>query len=779
MKLKFLFYLSFVLPGMLFAQLDTITYQCPVTPFNASHGLNATFCEFRNTLTSDHFHNAIDIGKADGEPCYPVINGQVYTIVNNASNSYVRVVTAVNDQWKHFTYLHIDPNPALSVGDPVTQGNTILGTIYPGMGHVHLIERELVNGKDFYAAEINNVRSNGGITPYNDTYPPVIDRNSLKFFINGSKIEMAPFGLSGHIDIRIKITEHNGTTSSQTNNGTYLAGYRIWNADTSQVVFEPKDGGVKYRFDRKPFNDYVHQVFVKDLATLSNPVYWLTNGSGATGINEEQIITNSYFNASTLDTADYLLEIFSEDTRGNRDRAWFDITITDQDLTPPARPEIYYLLNSDNKHGLKIRWKKNSDPDLLGYRLYYAQGNQLTKWQLAVDESLLTKDSVQFQMTSPDSFIVAPEQDAYFFSLRAVDSSGNESPADDIYARSLHTNSLVKDNALIVNGFNRHTGSGSWQQPTHSFVKSYFVPLNAVDSLVISSCSNAAVENGLVSLLNYDIVVWFLGDESTADDTFTSTEQGKVKSYLENGGKLFVSGSEIGWDLGRAHNASESGDQAFYNNYLKASYVYDGNEGMSPARGTAGSVFSEVQLSYGQVYPEDYPDDIDPLNGAQLIMRYNVIRSQSTYRKAGIAYSGTFGDSQQNGQLVYLAFPFETVNALEQRQNFINALMGYFSVITGISDPFANYPQKLSLSQNYPNPFNGSTRLTMHLPVQSKVVVKIFDMLGREVDQIVNDVMAAGEYTLTWNADDFASGLYLLQMQAGEFRQSKKIILLK
>ena len=120
-----------------YAQIDGVEYQWPVTPLNSSHSLNATFCEFRNTLSSDHFHNAVDIGKADGEPCYAVIDGEVFTIGNSGSNSYVRVVTSINDQWKHFTYLHIDPNPALSVGDNVVAGSTILGTIYPGMGHVH------------------------------------------------------------------------------------------------------------------------------------------------------------------------------------------------------------------------------------------------------------------------------------------------------------------------------------------------------------------------------------------------------------------------------------------------------------------------------------------------------------------------------------------------------------------------------------------------------------------------------------------------------------------
>ncbi len=160
-----------------YAQLDTLKGQWPVTPLNSSQGINGNFSEFRNTLSSDHFHNAVDIGEPDNEPCYPIFDGEVFTIGNSGSNSYVRVATQINGKWKHFTYLHIDPNPSISVGDQVQKGVTILGTIYPGMGHVHLGERELVSNKSSSGAYINNIRNNGGLTPYNDPYPPVIDRN--------------------------------------------------------------------------------------------------------------------------------------------------------------------------------------------------------------------------------------------------------------------------------------------------------------------------------------------------------------------------------------------------------------------------------------------------------------------------------------------------------------------------------------------------------------------------------------------------------------------------
>jgi hypothetical protein len=779
MKLIIIFILGLFLSNHSYGQIDTLNYQWPVLPFNTSHGINATFCEFRNTLSSDHFHNAVDIGKADGEPCYPSLDGEVFYIDNSGSNSYVSVATNINNQWKRITYLHITPNPSLAVGNQVTRGVTILGTIYPGMGHVHLIERELVNNISDYAAEINNLRQNGGLEPYIDPYPPVINRNSLKFFIDGTDIEIPSYGLTGRVDIRIKIEEHNGTGGVQTNNGTYLAGYRIWNQDTSVIVFEPNDAGVKYRFDRKPYNSYVHRVFVANIATLSNPVYWITNGSGANNINQSQTVTNNYFQASALDTGNYVLEIFTEDTRGNMDNEYFNIGITDQDLTPPSTPEIYSLINADYNKSILINWSGNSENDLLGYRLYYSPDNQLSNWEIAADEFQLTRDSTSFYLESPDSFIIVPTQDVYYFKLTAIDSSGNESNAGDIYGRSIHTDGTYKQHILIVNGFTRFGGSGSWQNPTHSFVKSYIDPLVTSDSVVISSCSNDAVLQSIVLLDDFEIVVWFVGDESSVNHTFIPTEQGLIETYLENGGKLFVTGSEIGWDLEGKPNHPTQADKDFYHNYLKANYVDDGNSNMSPAIGISGFLFEGTQLNYGQIYPEDYPDDIDPNSGSQVIMRYSQIRTGSTYRRAGIAYTGTFGSSQEQGQLIYLAFPFESVNSLIQRQNFMSALLEYFGVISVIEESFVNSPSEFALSQNYPNPFNPSTQFFISIPSKKKVKIRAFDILGRDVQTIVNRTFSAGKHLITWNAADFASGVYLLQMQAGEFYQVRKIIYLK
>jgi len=273
---KYIFRLLIILSTPILSQLDNIKGDWPFPPFNSSLRISATFAEFRNTESADHFHNAADIPQPDGNPCYPSIDGVVYYKANAGTNSYVRVVTQIGNTWKHFTYLHIIPNPAIAVGDSVKKGQTILGTIASGMGHVHLIERELVSSVSSSGVEINNLRLDGGLTPFVDNWAPIIDENSLKFYTNGGAEKLLANQLYGKVDIQIKIEEVNGSSSVDRNNGTYIAGYRIWNESKTDIIFEPKDFGVKYRFDFLPNNSYVHNAFVKNVATLSNPVYWLS-----------------------------------------------------------------------------------------------------------------------------------------------------------------------------------------------------------------------------------------------------------------------------------------------------------------------------------------------------------------------------------------------------------------------------------------------------------------------------------------------------------------------
>jgi hypothetical protein len=90
-----------------------------------------------------------------------------------------------------------------------------------------------------------------------------------------------------------------------------------------------------------------------------------------------------------------------------------------------------------------------------------------------------------------------------------------------------------------------------------------------------------------------------------------------------------------------------------------------------------------------------------------------------------------------------------------------------------------NLPLVFSLAQNFPNPFNPVTTIKYALPKDVKVVIKIYDILGREVRTLVNEFRKAGYYDVKFDMSSYASGVYFYRIEAGDFVQSKKMVLVK
>jgi len=83
------------------------------------------------------------------------------------------------------------------------------------------------------------------------------------------------------------------------------------------------------------------------------------------------------------------------------------------------------------------------------------------------------------------------------------------------------------------------------------------------------------------------------------------------------------------------------------------------------------------------------------------------------------------------------------------------------------------------LEQNYPNPFNPTTSIKYSLPEQEFISLKIFDILGKEVATLVNEIKPSGNYEVQFDASNLSSGVYFYQLRAGNFTETKKMLLAK
>jgi hypothetical protein len=83
------------------------------------------------------------------------------------------------------------------------------------------------------------------------------------------------------------------------------------------------------------------------------------------------------------------------------------------------------------------------------------------------------------------------------------------------------------------------------------------------------------------------------------------------------------------------------------------------------------------------------------------------------------------------------------------------------------------------LYQNYPNPFNPTTRIKFEIPADESVSLEIFDITGKEIDQLINGFKKAGMYSVVWDASKFSSGVYFYKLQAGDFVTVKRLVLIR
>ena len=372
------------------------------------------------------------------------------------------------------------------------------------------------------------------------------------------------------------------------------------------------------------------------------------------------------------------------------------------------------------------------------------------------------------------------DNESYFIKLKAINA----------YGSSKHTEvlgvipSANSPKVLIVNGFDRVTGTNN----TFDFIKEHGSALHNND-YIFDSASNEAIINKYIKLTDYQIVDWILGEEGTATSSFNDIEQSLIQEFLMDGGKLFVSGSEVGYDLS---DKGDTNDKLFYEKFLRANYISDaagGRQSNYNAYGVQGTLFDGVNLSFDDgtqgSYDVDWPDGIKPISNEEINLKFEGVDYDSS-GGAGISYRGGFGGSPLSGGLVYLTIGFESIYPENKRNIIMKRVMHYLDgPFTSIMDENQLVPDKPRITALYPNPSNKSIsiefQIIRHTPI---AYLSITDILGRELFNMSVQSLPTKNQKFNWtgtlkNGTEAPSGIYIAKLSQGNQLVTKRFTLLK
>jgi len=280
-----------------------------------------------------------------------------------------------------------------------------------------------------------------------------------------------------------------------------------------------------------------------------------------------------------------------------------------------------------------------------------------------------------------------------------------------------------------------------------------------------------------ISFREYKQII-LLGEGSSVMSNVTKDS---LKSYLnagtvQNKSKLIIIADDIGYMIDRP--ASAYYDSAFARSMLGFQYVAD-----RPGVGGKGIIGVTINVNLKDSTAGPSPDVIKRSSSLPLSQTFNL------YRYTLFADSmNAVGNISPTYNVAVMALDAESLRPVAENPNpftvkrVLYGLMSFVDQIPTSNEPGIvsnEIPFEYKLSQNYPNPFNPSTKISYSIPVSELVSLKIYNVLGKEVRTLVNSKQDAGYYEVVLNAADLSSGIYFYTITAGDFVETRRMVLLK
>ena len=383
---------------------------------------------------------------------------------------------------------------------------------------------------------------------------------------------------------------------------------------------------------------------------------------------------------------------------------------------------------------------------------------------LELIESITTDGNGDYSFTVPSvegyKVVVSP-QFPYYSQTKVIESLPGEGVVMDFQTG-------VSD-VLIVN-----------DHPKKDY-NEYFT--DALDSLGITYHVWKTFENAILpppirsipSLFNYNIMIWLTGEATTSSllSVGNTNARDSLTIFLSNGGNLFLTGQNIAEKL-------QSTD--FLSDFLNVSY--EGNSTSLLASPVPGNPITPGMgaLLFNGTESAGNQTSIDILNPLGLANpAFNLLPS-------GTAMV-TIEDTLIGYKIVFSSIGLEGIRYHLTQRDLLRNILSWFDsgIIVGIHHLNNELPATFKLEQNYPNPFNPETNITFSIPAElngARATLKIFDILGREVVTLFDEIVHTGVYNLRWNGIDengqkTASGIYFYRIVTEDHVQIRKMVLMK
>ncbi len=348
-------------------------------------------------------------------------------------------------------------------------------------------------------------------------------------------------------------------------------------------------------------------------------------------------------------------------------------------------PPRHLRVTNQGQNRVHVEWDEPISRNLQGTPEERAAGDAAESYKIYLSRNGFGFDNGLPVNDTSHEFTGLNSGELYFVRVTAINSGGESFATETL----TFTVSNTPGDILIVNGFNRfdrgllarkyypgtreHLHLPQVNMFNYAVHHAHAIMANG-DVHAIDSCANEAIINGDIDLQDYQVVIWILGEESTADSTFDPTERSLVQAYLNSGGNLMLSGSEIGWDLDWQNNGRD-----FFRNYLHAVYEADSSQTFT-VQGSGGpeSIFHDMApfdfedgTSTSMYWPR-FPDVYQTSAGSIECLRYD---DNGTDRGiAAVQYSGDY-------RLIHLGFPFETIKDEAARAEVMQRTLEFFQIM--------------------------------------------------------------------------------------------------